>query len=315
MNLTLSRNNKIALGCMAALFLSFPSFLQAQGNSSDLKASAYRVSIAQDEVSREADEVRAAIVLVLQDFYQNQLASKNADEAKAVALQVAKLNDQEIKPLVELLRQIGTAQKQQVSGELVNVSKTQKRVQVSIKQLENRLMLQVGKASVLSRFQDLALRQLETLRQTKMITDSGLKAKKLPTRLSGLLAISQGQQDALRDEITLAMGTLQRVAEKLPEAERPLYAEAFKLATEKRVKELGIEASKQLEGNYFSKANVSQQRLYDGLMAVVMKLKEPEDAADRLQAMQEKLNELAEKEKQLAESSKSAQDESEKEAI
>ena len=156
-----------ALVYAAVLFLPFANPALAQ-NSSDLKASAYRVSIAQDEVSRQAEEVRQQIVLILQDYYQNQLASKNADEAQRVAAQVAKLNDEQIKPLVDLLRQIGTAsQTKQVSGDLTNVSRTQKQVQVSIKELENRLMLQVGKASVLQRFEDLALRQADKQKTRK----------------------------------------------------------------------------------------------------------------------------------------------------
>lgn len=280
--------------------------LQGQENT-NLQTSAYRTSIAQDEVRKQAEEVRASLSLLLQDFYQNQLQSKSSVEAQDVASQLANLNDEQIRPLIEMLREAGM-QGDGVGSKLGSASQTQKKIQVDLKTLENRLTLHINQSATQQRLRDLILRQTSNLRETELLAASGKPANKMSGSLVPLVPMTRAEQEGLRQETGLAVEMMQKIVDTVPAAERKGFAESLQEATRLDLTAFSATASKELAEGKFTEAVKAQKGLLEGLQGMLAKLNADRPLEEKVQAVKDKLQQLATEQKQLAESTKKADD-------
>jgi len=284
------------LGAITVLSLPAMAWSQSETN---LQTSAYRNSIAQDEVRRQSEEVRRQLALLLEDIQQNQINTPEAALARQAAERLGTLTDAEIVPLIQKLRDAGTlAGADQVKGELTEASREQKAVQLRLKGMADEFALQKNQAWIQQHFERLLLRQTANLRQTREVAASGGPAE--------VLTLAQSEQAALRQEIDLAAETLQKVVEGVGEDQKPRFAGALAVLNQRNVQSLAAAASEQAAAKKLTESLASQAQVRDGLQAVVLAFAANRSTEERLQAVANELKKAAAEQKALAENSKAS---------
>lgn len=278
--------------------LSLPGAFCARA-ASDLQTSAYRNSIAQDEVRKQAEDVRQQLALLLEDIQQNQFDTPEADLARRAAAKLNSLGDEQIAPLIQMLKEAGAMDNAaQVQGKLSQASREQKNIQVLLKAMADGLSLHKDQASIQNRLQQLILRQTTNLRQTQDIAATGKPAE--------IASLCQSEQSALRQEVDLTFETLQKVVDNLPPDQKGRFSSALEVMKSQGVPALAATASAETTAGKFSDAVASQGRLKTALLAVLLSLKTNQSALEQAQAMGAKMKELAAEQKALAEATAKA---------
>ncbi len=278
--------------------LSLPTALFGQATS-DLQTSAYRNSIAQDEVRKQAEDVRQQLALLLEDIQQNQFDTPEADLARRAAAKLDSLGDEQIAPLIQMLKEAGAMENAtQVQGRLSAASKEQKNIQVLLKAMADGLSLHKDQASLQQRIQQLILRQTTNLRQTQDIAATGKPVE--------IASLCQAEQSALRQEVDLTLETLQKVVDASPADGLGKFSEALAAMKTQGVPALAATASDETAAGKFPAAVASQGRLKAALQVVLMALKSNQSVLEQARAMAEKMKELAAEQKALAEATAKA---------
>lgn len=272
-----------------------------------LQTSAYRNSIAQDEIRRQAEAVRVQLAVLLEDIQQNQLNTPEFVRTRDAITRLSRLEDEQILPLVQMLRDAGTMEEEtEVQGRLVEASKEQKQVSVLLKGLSDTLNLHKDEASMQQRLEQLALRQTTNLRQTRDVAAAKRPQDKLSPELAALAAVAQAEQAALKTELDLARGALERVVAAVPEAQKPAFAAALEELNRSGAAALAEATAADLGAGDFSRAAEAGEKLRAALESAVRSFHAARPADERLRALAERMQNLSETQNALGEATKKA---------
>lgn len=272
-----------------------------------LQTSAYRNSIAQDEIRQQAEEVRGQLAVLLEDIQQNQLNTPEFAQTRDAITRLSTLEDKQILPLIQMLREAGTMEKEtEVQGQLVEASKEQKQVTVLLKTLSDTLNLHKDQASMQQRLEQLALRQTTNLRQTRDVAAAKRPRDKLPAELAALAAVAQAEQTALKTELDLARSALERVVAAVPEAQKPAFAAALEELNRSGAAALAEATAADLQAGDFARAAEAGQKLRDALQSAAVSFRSAMPADERTRALADRVQRLSEKQKALGEATEKA---------
>lgn len=290
------------LTVLTAISLPAAATLRAE---TDLQTSAYRNSIAQDEVRKQAEDVRRQLGLLLEDIQQNQVNTPEADLARQVAAKLQNLGDEQILPLIQMLKEAGAMDNtSKVQGQLTEASKEQKSIQVLLKSMADGLSLHKDQASIQQRLEQLVLRQTTNLRQTQDIAATGKPAE--------IASLCQSEQSALRQEVDLTVETLQKVVDGVAADQKEKFAVALNEMKAQSVPTLAATAAAETAAAKYANAVTSQTRLRDALQTVLLKMKANLSPQERAQSLAAKMKELAAQQEALAEATKKAPESAQK---
>lgn len=288
------------------LALACAGSLHAQ-DKPDLQTSAYRDSIGQEQVRNQADAVRQKLLQLLDDIQQNQMRTGDFSEAQKAAANLATLNQSQVAPLIEMLKQAGNQQQAaDLEAKLASASQSQKSIQLNLKSMADSLEVRKDQTALQARLEQLALRQATNLRQTKALFGLGAAGVKTSPQLDPIINIAQSEQSNLANEIGLAVDTLQKVVQMLPDAEKANFAAALADAQRLNIGLVAGNAADQMAARTFTVASDSEKQVLDGLEGMLLKLKMSQSLQDRLQAMADKLQQEAENQKRLADKTKAS---------
>jgi hypothetical protein len=287
----------------AALLLPL-GLLPAQ---TEVQTSAYRNSVAQEEVRRQAVEIRRQLKLMLEDFRINGLTSPELARTRQAAEELASLSDEQLLPLIQSLREVGAVpDASDARNQLAEVSRAQKKAAVLLKSLSDGLNLHKDRASMQQRLEDLILRQTTNLRQARQLAGSIPSSGKIPAEFAALASVSRTEQSVLKQEVDLTVRVFQRVTESDLEDEQEGFFAAKAEMERTRVEALAASADEAMTAGNFTGAVEEQERLKNGLQSVLLKLHLEQSAAERMQSLAEKIQALAADQSRLGAATKAA---------
>ena len=287
---------KRILRTVIAISMGVTIALQAD---SSLQTSAYRNSIAQDELRKRADDVRQQLLLLLEDIRQNQANTPEAELASSTAKKLLSLGDDQLLPLVQSLKEASMAEDStKVLGQLTDASKEQKNIQVLLKSMADGLSLYKDQATIQQRLQQLVLRQVTNIRQTRGIAPTGKPIE--------IASLCQSEQTALAREIDTTFSTLQRIVENSADAEKAKFSAAFESLKTSDAPALAATAATETSAGKYPEAIAAQSRLLDALQAALARFNAGLSSQDRARALAAQITELASQQTSLAEATRTA---------
>lgn len=294
-----------SLVTLAAAFVAAPVNLHADEKTS-LQTSAYRNSIAEDEVRNQTEKVKTDLLRLMEDLQQNNLSGQEFAEAENVIGQLGSLSEKDLAPLVAALREASSSGDAEALSKMTGASKEQKEVQVALKGMADRLILHQLQASMVQRLRQLALKQAANTRRTDEVARAGREAANLPEQLQPVFTLNVEEQNAIKKEVAQALDVLKKVVDARPAAERPGFAEALSEGINLKMGPLADTAASDTAAGQFANAMKLQSQVRAGLEAMLLKLAATQPLEERVRETAAKANELAAQQKQLAEASKKA---------
>lgn len=287
---------KRILPIVTAISMGVTIALQAD---SSLQTSAYRNSIAQDELRKRADDVRQQLLLLLEDIRQNQANTPEAELASRTAKKLLSLGDDQLLPLVQSLKDASMAEDStKVLGQLADASKEQKNIQVLLKSMADGLSLYKDQATIQQRLQQLVLRQVANIRQTRGIAPTGKPIE--------LASLCQSEQTALAREVDITFSTLQKIVENSTDAEKAKFSAAFESLKTSNASALAATAATETAASKYPEAIAAQSLLLDALQASLARLNASLSSQDRARTLAAQITELASQQTSLAETTRNA---------
>lgn len=287
---------KRILPIVIAISMGVTIALQAD---SSLQTSAYRNSIAQDELRKRADDVRQQLLLLLEDIRQNQANTPEAELASRTAKKLLSLGDDQLLPLVQSLKDASMAEDStKVLGQLADASKEQKNIQVLLQSMADGLSLFKNQATIQQRLQQLVLRQVANIRQTRGIAPTGKPIE--------LASLCQSEQMALAKEVDTTFSTLQKIVENSADAENAKFTAAFESLKTSDAPALAATASTETAAGKYPEAIAAQSRLLEALQASLARFNTGLSSQDRARALAAQITELASQQASLAETTRSS---------
>ncbi len=266
---------------------------------STLQTSAYRNSIAQDELRKRAEDVRQQLTLLLEDVRQNQVNTPEAELASRTAQSLLSLGDEQLLPLVQSLKDASVAEDQgKVLGQLTVASKEQKNIQALLKSMADGLSLHKDEATIQQRLQQLVLRQITNLRQTRAIASTGKPAE--------IASLCQSEQAALAREVDNTFSTLQRIVENTTDAEKTQFAAVFDTMKTSGTPALAATAATETSAGRYPEAIAAQSHLLDALQASLARFNSSQSPQERARMLAAQIAETAASQTALAEATRGA---------
>lgn len=289
----------------AAMMLMYVGGPDLRAN--ETQTSAYRNSIEQEDIKRDTERARAELLLLIEDFQQNQLSTGELSETKQALDKLASISDKEMQPVIDLLREVSsTSDPREIEKKLIAASESQKNIHILLRKLADNLIIHRNQASMQQRLEQLILRQLTNNRQTKEFTAGGKaeKAEKLRPEQATIYQHCKSEQIALKSEVELAVEAIRQIVNGMPEAGRPGYAEVLKTAESINVISTADRAAMELMQSRWLEALAAQQAVRDGLQKMLMDLRSKQTPAERVAAAKSKLEAMIEEQKRAADQPK-----------
>ena len=289
--------------CTLSALLLISAQAQVPGvYAQDVQTSAYRNSIEQEDIRRDTEKARQDLLLLIEDFQQNQLSSTELQETQAALSKLANVSDKEMQPLIELLREVSTTtDPKQIEAKLVAASQTQKNIHILLRKLADKLIIHRNQASMQQRMEQLIIRQLTNVRLTKEVAGGGRPHDKLKAEHAGMYTQAKNEQVALKSEVELAQDAIKQIVDGMGEGERPGFAEALKTAETLGVIATANRAAMDLSVGKWKESLESEGMLLDALQKMLASLRSKQTPAERVAAAKSKLEQLQQEQKRVAE--------------
>jgi hypothetical protein len=289
---------------IATAFLA-AGHLPAQEKADAAKTAAYQTSVSQEQLKSMTKRLKTEMLGLLDEFNQYQIASGELGKLKEAMGQLDTVTEKDMAAVIRILREASRAEKlDDAKSKLVEASGGQKEIQALLRSVADRLTLQKEESAIKQRLDQLALRQLANLRETKRLAESGEKPEKVKWDLQKARDVAKAEQEALKKEVRMATDTLKDLAEKSDSPEK----EAFKAAADQASKDmLNITANDAAEKmkTDFAEAAKDQEAMAKSLQQMVNGLQSRKTAEEQTRELAEQMKQLAEKQEQLAKSSPS----------
>lgn len=264
---------------------------------SELQTSAYRASIAQDEVRRKAEQAKQQLARFLEDLQLSGLDSPEAALARQAAENLATLGNDQMAPLIRTLKEAGTgADATGARGTLTKASVEQKHIEMSLKAMAGGMAKHHDEASIPTQLEKLLLRQIANRRQTRALPKSD------PSE--DLKSLCQAEQETIRQQLDLFLDHLRRVATEGP----PRFASARTEMEHQGVPAMAAAASSDLAAGKLPAGIEYQTRLVAAFEATLDRLKSETPAAERLCELARDVQSLAREQSTLADAAERARD-------
>lgn len=289
----------------AALASAVPVSAQEKKEAS-AKTTAYQTSVSQEQLRSTTRRLKGEMVALLDEFGQYQAASGELKKLTQALGELDTVTEKDMVAVVKILREASRMEKMEdTKAKLVEASGGQKEIQSLLRSVADRLTLQKEEAEIQQRLDNLALRQMANLRDTRKLAESGEKPEKVKWENKKTQEINKAEQEALRKEVAMTMDALKNLAEKSDSPEKEAFEQALKTGEENLIRTKAEESSEKLKTD-FTEAAKQQEQLLQDLQKMAQGLQSRKTAEEQSRELAEKMDQLAEKQDQLAKNLPSA---------
>ena len=257
--------------------------LHAQGN-----AGAYRGSVSQEQLRLATSELEAQLGELATEYGQYKAAAAEVEQVQAGVRSLQELTGKSMPEVSALLLSASRAgDGTQTKADLQRADEGQKRIQVKLREVADRLSRQAAAGAMRERIEQLLDRQTANLRKTRELAGD----ESIPP---GRLAARRAEQANLEQEIKLAGESLRQLAQA-PEVAPPLKS-AADIASQANLEALASEAVKVMDNNLTESAT-KQSSMRDTLQGMMAVLDAARSEEERAWEMAAQLAELAARER------------------
>lgn len=287
-----------------AISLLAAGYLPAQEMADPAKTTAYQTSVSQEQLRSMTQRLKGEMGELLDEFGQFQTASDELGKLNESLSQLDTVTETDMAAVVKILREASRMEKPaDTRAKLVEASGGQKGIQALLRTVADRLTLQKDAASIQQRFDQLALRQVANLRETRKMAESGAKPDKVKGDQKKIQELNKIEQDALKKEVTLAMDSLRALAEKSEDpADKEAFKQALKSGIMSQLENKAFVAAEKLKSD-FTEAAKAQEALAKDLQEIVTTLQSRKTVEEQTRELAGEMKQLAEKQEQLAKAS------------
>lgn len=258
--------------------------VHAEGN-----AGAYRGSVAQDQLRLATAELEAQLGELAAEYGQYKAAAGEVEQLQAGIRSLRDLTGKSMPEVSALLLSASRAgDASQAKAELQRADEGQKRIQVKLREVADRLSRQAAAGAMRERIEQLLDRQTANLRKTREL--AGTEGND-PHRL----AARRAEQANLEQEIKLAGESLRQLAQAAEVA--PALKTAAELAKQANLESMASEAVTVMEGN-LAESVAKQASVRDALQTMMAALDAARPEEERAWEMAAQLAEVAAKERE-----------------
>ncbi|MEA3208662.1 MAG: hypothetical protein QOE70_1719 [Chthoniobacter sp.] len=269
----------------------------------NVKTTAYQTSVAQEQLRGNARRLKEEMLGLLGEFSEYRSAGPELARLKETLEQLDSASQAEMLAVVKTLREASrTENADNARGKILEASGEQKNIQALLRKLADRLILQKDAAAMEQRVKTLALRQVANLRAVKELAASGAKPEKVPQELRNQQAVANSEQEALQNEVKMAMETLRKLAQNPEAAKNEAFKEALAAAEKQGLEEQAKQAAEK-SATDFAEAAQAAKALSEGLKNTLQALQKNQSAAEQAQNLAQELKELAQREDRMAKTS------------
>lgn len=257
--------------------------LHAQGN-----AGAYRGSVSQEQLRLATSELEAQLGELATEYGQYKAAAAEVEQVQAGVRSLQELTGKSMPEVSALLLSASRAgDGTQTKADLQRADEGQKRIQVKLREVADRLSRQAAAGAMRERIEQLLDRQTANLRKTRELAGD----ESIPP---GRLAARRAEQANLEQEIKLAGESLRQLAQA-PEVAPPLKG-AADIASQANLEALASETVKVMDNNLTESAT-KQSSMRDTLQGMMAALDAARSEEERAWEMAAQLAELAARER------------------
>jgi hypothetical protein len=226
---------KTFISLIAVAFLGGMASAVAQEDPPDLKKSAYQTGASQDQLRGETRRVKEAIAALREEFSGYRSMQGELSMLESAMRDLAALEDYQIPETGTIFKDASRLDDaKEIRLRLIDGSLEQKKTQIILREMADRLFLQRDLAVMRNRYYDLALRQATNLRQIR--PNSGPAADD-PAVTSG------PEQLAIAREITAANAALKALATGSPPLRAKFFVEALAKAENGKLEQTAEDAA------------------------------------------------------------------------
>ena len=218
---------------IAAIVLSCMANAMGQVESPDLKKSAYQSGASQDQLRGETRRVKDAIAELREEFSGYRSMQGELAMLESAMRDLGTLEEFFIPETATIFKDASRLEDEaQIRRKLVDGSFEQKKTQIILRELADRLFLELHLMVMRNRYYNLALRQATNLRQIRPSADDGDK-----------VATEGAEQLSIAREITAANLALKAMAENSPPLRAKFFADALAKADEGKLEKSAEDAA------------------------------------------------------------------------
>lgn len=254
----------------------------AEPSGNDIQQSAYKSSIAEEGIRKDADKIKAQIAALLEELKVNGLQSSSLTVLSNASTNLDFISQQDMQQVINSLQGASlTTEQQQQQQKLLAAYQGQKDISLKLKSLAGDMSSAQSQNALPLLLQGLITRQSANLRKTKALGGSD-KPDSLNEQQKAQWTIIQADQNSISGEVELLLKLLQKsnaptVANPFPE---PVDPET--VAARAQLKESATMASQYIQTGPFATAVQKQTSLHDSLIQMLVKVDAGIDAATRL---------------------------------
>jgi hypothetical protein len=264
------------------------------------KTTAYQTSVSQEQLRGNTRRLKTEMIALLEEYSQYQAASGELGKLKHALGELDTVSEQDMLAVVKILREASRAEKlDDAKAKLVEASSAQKEIQSLLRSIADRLTLQKQEAEIRQRLDNLALRQMANLRDTKKLAESGEKPEKVKGDNQKTQQVNKAEQDALKKEVGMMMDALKNLAEKSESPDKEAFEEVMKTGEQNAIR-MQAEQSNEMLKSDFTEAARAQEQLLQNLQKMSQELQKRATSEEKARELADKLDQLSQKQDQLA---------------
>ena len=281
----------------AGLCTGFPGPLHAEGK--DLQQSAYKNSIAQESIRKDAEKIQSQLAALMSELKVNGLPEDTVILLSEAVGNLSELSSQDMQKVINSLQNASLSNEQrQQQQDLLNAYLGQKDISLKLKTLAGSLTSNQSRTVLPLLLQVLITRQSSNIRKTRPL-ESYSQPDSLNDTQKTQWSLVDAEQSSLVGEIDLLL--------KLAAQNKTTAPSGSNTGTETdraQLKETAAQAAKFTNTGPFNTALAKQAALREALTRLLQKIQSELDVAERLEQIKSLLNKVESEQKELAEASK-----------
>jgi len=274
----------------------------------DAQQSAYRNSIAQESVRKQADKIQTELGQLVAELKLNGLGGANLATLSQASTHLSGLSQEEMQKVINALQNASvTSDDGKRQQSLVTAYQGQQDLVLKLKKLASALASQQAGDKLVNQLEDLIARQSANIRQTSTLVAGGHKTDQLDAKEKTVHSLATTEQTAIGGQIDILFTNLTAQAGQTPATPDPSAASikaVLDAMTGTLLKETAATATQLTTAGPFDGAVAKQTAVRQYLTKMLSAASSKADAATRLTQAKNQLQQVAADQKDLADITK-----------
>ena len=291
---------------LLAMGLAQAADQDAAAPKADVQQSAYRSSIAQESVRKQADKIQADLIQLVRELKLNGLENANLALLSQASTNLSGLSQDEMQQVINALQNASiTPDESKQQQSLVSAYQGQQDLVLKLKQLAAALASQQAGDRLVTQLKNLIARQSGNIRQTSTLQTGGHALDQFDSQEKSLHGLVSAEQTSIGGEIDLlATGLATQAAQPSPDAASETAKAVLNAMNGTLLKDTAPLATQLTKAGPFPDAVSKQTAVRQYLTVLLQAAVSNADAATRLQQAKNQLDQVAADQKDLTDVAK-----------